>query len=650
MIIGLVLKHYKVYDGINYIPLDFKNKFISYVGENGIGKSSILESLDSYFNTREWNINKKAISQGIKTDGNEPFIMPLFLIKKDEISKKYKNNIEKLSNFFWEVSIKDLSNALHPTFKIFFKERELIKDKKEYYYLFFLGERYINLNKKVFFGSFQRTDKFEKEFDIQNIEEDNDKKDNSILEKEYGEVLKYIKVLYSYLYIPVESDIKDFTKLSNSNMEKLFGTEIKKEIKGSLKDVNFQAINDNLSKFVSDIEKTLNSDYYYDKGDTGKKSLTKPDLIEKILEVYFQIRILMKKSKGSENGKTIEELSAGEKRQALINLVYAFVKKDTQREKELIIAIDEPENSLHNSLCYEQFEKLKEISENNQILITTHWYGFLPILSKGKAHFLSIDKEKIEIESYNLYNYRDTIKQDIVKSKNKIPHDYILKSSFDLVQSIFYSLRKYVKYNWIICEGISEKIYFEYFFKNEIENNNLKILSVGGQSKVSELYEHLEIPIKSQITDLYGKVFCLIDTDSERHKEHIGNGNKHLKIRRLYNEKIIKETELITLNNNKTIPTDIESSLNIGIFSETLEKLEVNEKYLNKNDNINECQNTSKDSFKNFDLPDYFKENNGENKIIFAKKYISIMKIKNNDEKYMPNWVKEIKLFFNSSE
>ena len=65
----------------------------------------------------------------------------------------------------------------------------------------------------------------------------------------------------------------------------------------------------------------------------------------------------------------------------------------------------------------------------------------------------------------------------------------------DLVHSIFYSINQENPYNWLICEGISEKIYFDYFFKEEIENKNLRILPLGGQKEVIRLYRYLQTPI-----------------------------------------------------------------------------------------------------------------------------------------------------------
>ena len=58
MVIGLFLKNYKVYNGLKFIPLSNGTYFSALFGPNGVGKSSVLEALDTFFNDREWNIFK----------------------------------------------------------------------------------------------------------------------------------------------------------------------------------------------------------------------------------------------------------------------------------------------------------------------------------------------------------------------------------------------------------------------------------------------------------------------------------------------------------------------------------------------------------------------------------------------------------------
>jgi len=57
MIIGVFLRNFKTYRGINFIPITSESNFCGLLGDNGIGKSSILEALDCFFNGKAWNYN-----------------------------------------------------------------------------------------------------------------------------------------------------------------------------------------------------------------------------------------------------------------------------------------------------------------------------------------------------------------------------------------------------------------------------------------------------------------------------------------------------------------------------------------------------------------------------------------------------------------
>ena len=66
MILGVILRNFKIYKSITYIPISNLNHFCGLIGKNGIGKSSILEALDYYFN----NKGAMAKSDWITIDGN----------------------------------------------------------------------------------------------------------------------------------------------------------------------------------------------------------------------------------------------------------------------------------------------------------------------------------------------------------------------------------------------------------------------------------------------------------------------------------------------------------------------------------------------------------------------------------------------------
>lgn len=107
MIVGILLKNYKIYGGVKYIPVTTSHNFTAYIGDNGAGKSSILEALDTYFNYREWNLTKGAST----TDANTPYIVVIHLLKKDIVNKIIKNydkndneladKVKKISEYLW---------------------------------------------------------------------------------------------------------------------------------------------------------------------------------------------------------------------------------------------------------------------------------------------------------------------------------------------------------------------------------------------------------------------------------------------------------------------------------------------------------------------------------------------------------------------
>ena len=669
MLVGLYLRHIKTYKNIHYIPIGNHN-FVNYLGKNGSGKSTIIEALDIFFNAnQEYSINKSVVSYS--KNSNFPFFVPIFLIDKTKIPNKTKENFSLLSDLFWNTEEKEITSINRRSgseAKEFFRLRETLLEYKETHFLIMLGE---TINKDICIPFFNNHEKFKEKIgyqDTTNITEtalpdddighndeneaDEEDKFRKFLNEKFRGTLDAIKKTYSYVYIPVESSIESFTKIETIGMQKIVGKTLKDEIMQLLNSTKFEdEINAKLNNYVENIEKKLDGEYYYDSTKQNKKYLKNTDLFYTILDTYFKIRVLNKGKKTDGTSKKIGELSAGEKRQALLDLLYAFLTDGQEREKYTIIGIDEPENSLQANLCYEQFEKLKEISKNYQVLITTHWYGFLPTISEGVGHFLNKNKEdRIEFESYELYGYRSVVNKDLQENRRKLPHDYQLKSMNDLVQSIFYSIRKENPYNWLICEGLSEKIYFDFFFEEEIKNKKLKILPLGGQKSVISLYKYLALPITEMkdTPEFKGKIYCLIDTDDQISGSDIGDGTEALKIRRLLNEGQCGATKLACLNNMHHVKTEIENVLNPIIFKEVMQKLTNEQKY-KINDEL-DLQKTHKTdfsaSFNNYYINEFFAENDGENKIKFARKYIEILKSKTDIDDYIPNWVKEIKNFY----
>jgi predicted ATPase len=127
MIIGVFLRNIKTYQRINYIPLTNRDSFCGLVGNNGVGKSSVLESLDCFFNDRTWNLNIVTKKSGL--DSTNPYIVPIFLINKVLLENEAKDKAESLSSVIWNIEEKDIASANRSKFKNFLQQRNDIKQK-----------------------------------------------------------------------------------------------------------------------------------------------------------------------------------------------------------------------------------------------------------------------------------------------------------------------------------------------------------------------------------------------------------------------------------------------------------------------------------------------------------------------------------------
>ncbi|MGG7073600.1 AAA family ATPase [Campylobacter sp. 9BO] len=656
MIVGILLKNYKIYSGVKYIPVTTNHNFIAYIGDNGVGKSSILEALDTYFNDKEWNLTKGAST----TDANIPYITIMHLIDKN-IAKALNDNtellekIEKISECMWNFdSVESQLGSKSVEAKSMLGDlRKLNKTYKDTHYLIISGRGYWNTI-HAHFGSFDSI--IANLFGIQGFDSQKESS-NERLRKELSGINSFIKGYYSYIYMPVEAGIEEFTKLETNNMQKLIGTDINEKIKEIITDKTLSGINIKLNNFIGELETKLNN---YTYKHSNRTNISMNELTQKVIELFFSIRTLHKNVK--DGGKiSADKLSSGEKRQAFIEVSAGLLKSQEIKNKEIIFALDEPEASLSISNNFSQFEKIINLQGSNmQILITTHWYGFLPIALNGNTHLLSKeidgDKVKFNFNTFDLYNYRERLRQMVKNQKsenNEIPSDIQLKSVYDLVQSIVSSVRLDEPYNWLICEGSSEKIYFDFYFKDLIENNNLRILPVGGASEVIKIYDYLRLPM-SEKEHLKGKIYCLIDSDGQSVNFQCDNTLKNMVAKRLFNKKQEFKTILLNIDdNNHETKTEIEDCLDGEIFIDTLKQFnnDAINKIIFEEGNIKDLKLNSnfcldlKDSQKET-IKDFFDENNGYRKIEFAKRYVEFATSKT--EMIEPKWISEIKKWFNN--
>jgi len=134
MLIGLFVRNIKSYEKTFFIPTVKNNKpFTFYIGENGVGKSSILEALDIYFNNREWNVNKNSTK-------DDAFVCPVFLLKKESLNltSNELGIVSTISDLFlkWDIDETNYlkSNPHVINFFNFLKEVKTLNNLDEYYF------------------------------------------------------------------------------------------------------------------------------------------------------------------------------------------------------------------------------------------------------------------------------------------------------------------------------------------------------------------------------------------------------------------------------------------------------------------------------------------------------------------------------------
>lgn len=637
MIVGLLLRNFKTYQGINYIPLTDEDNFCGLVGDNGIGKSSVLESLDCLFNEKTWNYNNTTKKAGLQR--TSPFIVPVFLLKKTFITKDNQPLAVKLDHIARNISEHDVNSALKQHIKKFIECREKLTQRisLDEYFLLPIGIDYSGELSISIFNCKMATEKLseDREQDIENSEQA-----LNILKP----LLCEIKSKIDYLYIPKEINPEVFTKLESDAIQVLMGEKLTERLATVISASDIKRINAELTKFIDEVSTSLDV-YSYRTPTDRQQHLKKIDIYNLIIESYFKIRKLH--SKLDDSWLEISMLSSGEKQKAIIDVAYSLLCNHRADCERLIIAVDEPESSLHMSACFEQFDALYQISKKcMQVLFTSHWYGFLPTIEKGSATIILRKDVGHVFDQMNLSSYREQVKQLRTESKGKLPYDIRLKSINDFIQSIIASALSDDPHHWIICEGTSEKIYLSKYLKDALKETKVRIIPVGGAKEIKRIYNHLAISYDDFKEELKSKIILISDTDAELIQYDVNTSYKNLICKRIVNCPVDRKTKLVHIHSNPVSPeTEIEMALNGEVFLKALKTFK--DEYPKLLEFIDKIETATPNcTYYSLDLrtsewdciKQFFDIDTDNNKYRFAKKYTELM----TDDDIVPDWIKEI--------
>ncbi|WP_252213722.1 AAA family ATPase [Clostridium sp. VAP41] len=295
MILGVFINGYKSYKKSYYIPISEKveDKYSVYIGNNGVGKSAIFESLDVFFNQREWNINKGATK-------NDIYISPVFLINKVDFKERLINNkyysesqiesnnetiikIEELSSYIYNTLETDIQGATKRDHIIRFFETVAKLNSEEIkssYYIVFLG---VDVNSKPTFKPMEN-------YILSKIF--NGKR--NYMEKFLNQLKELVAQYYAYLYISVEQSIDDILKVEAKQMQILMDKNVLEEIdkvldtKVKINERNktiLKFLNEHLDIFMTSVNtsiQTISKNYSY-----NSQAFIKKILLHQILGIRF---------------------------------------------------------------------------------------------------------------------------------------------------------------------------------------------------------------------------------------------------------------------------------------------------------------------------------------------------------------------------
>ncbi|WP_372779894.1 ATP-binding protein [Litorivivens sp.] len=411
----LILSNFRSYK--DEISIDFDDLSV-FVGRNDIGKSTILEALDIFFN------EGKGI---IKLD-------------KDDINKKAKEEGEseiKIGVVFGDLPAELTIDATNPTRL----EDEYLLDQEGKLTII---KKYPNAGKeKVFVKAYHPTNPscsellLKKQADLRGLLTDEmvcgDKTKNSEVRKAIWEFysenldLKEIEIELSKIdakntwdqlktFLPLYSLFQSDRKNSDGDNE--IQNPMKLAVQEILKD---QGLMNSLNQVAAEVEKKLKevADQTLEKlnemnpeiANSLNPVIPSPDSL-KWADVFKSVSIT-----GDED-IPINKRGSGVKRLVLLN----FFRAEAERRKaesnspDIIYAIEEPETSQHPSHQRKLIEAFIELSkaDNTQVLLTTHSPSIVKMLqfdhlklikSEQSKEVVSVEKNELPYPSLNEVNF-----------------------------------------------------------------------------------------------------------------------------------------------------------------------------------------------------------------------------------------------------
>ncbi len=536
------LKKVKIKNFRGYSNLEFDiNDLNVIVGKNDVGKSTLLEALDIYFNNTkvdnsDYNVynNNNEFSISCEFDLEQNYIYCIDSSIDTDLREEYllnKNNNLEIKQVYNgdKPKLKTVLIAKHPTNfdkpLITLKRQDLQKYIKDNNYK--SSDYKLNINKELRKCIFENNKLIfnNDEFEIETNQKDSDI--INLFERFKNSFPKYMLFKVDRTNTDQDSEVIDslkaITKTAVSEIEPEFN-KIKEEINNKIKEIA-DATLEKLKNFSPEIANTLNH-----------------ELINKQLDSLFSFNFR------SDDNISFNKRGSGVRRLLLLS----FFLAESERKNcsnNIIYAIEEPETSQHPDFQQKLIESFINLSESKrQIFITTHTPEILKLVDKNSVIFLEKDGKNV-----NVYQNNDIKLKEIIKELGILP---------------------FVSYKGVLfVEGITDIRFIKNI--NNIDNNK-KIIDIDKYSIIDlEGCNNIDKWVKNNYlegSDSNIKSFYFKDRDDEKLRQFENEFNK-IQTKKREIENYIPYQKIEQKFNVKFSETEINDYDNLDVAEKIYDKL-----------------------------------------------------------------------------
>lgn len=525
------INKYKTYEEEQEVSIE--NDYTALVGMNESGKTGLLEAITKANSYREsdalskFNVTAdypRRFKKQLDRSGEIPTAIELvFTLNEDEKNKVNEFLFSKFEKFSFKY-IKKYDNTCEIDFLTEIDLKNLIINNLPK--LSVTSEEFIKFYKKDLDSYKESLDSEENKELLEQLNEfkflptDKMTVEANILEIIKNEVIipRIPKILYYDEYSILENSVK-ISDIKSGNNPKYDTARALLEIAEI--DLNKLSIGTaNLEDYSAEIEATqafisqeILKYWSTNKNLQFKFALTADKTYSNVLEQYLNVRI--------ENSRTYTSLPFNARSKGFtwfVSFLVWFKKLQEDKDKNIIILLDEPGLNLHAAAQNDLLKFIKDLSQTYQVIYTTHSPFMVDSIDLNKVRTIRFDEEKGSVIC-------DSVQQ---KDPNTL---FPLQAAlgYDIAQNLF------ISQNNLLVEGIADLVYLNYMSSILISkgkeglNEKITIVPVGGADKVSTFVSLLR---GNQLN-----IVCLLDTMTSSTSQ---------KLNHLINEKILNSKNLVT--------------------------------------------------------------------------------------------------------